>query len=95
MPHEVPLSKFRELDEAVWQAEAMTVREVADHAQRILEADLSYPVIVSATGWIMDGCHRLAKAHLEGRKTILAVFFEEDPPPDDQLPSSESTPTTP
>jgi hypothetical protein len=30
----------------------------------------------------MDGMHRVAKAYLEGRATILAVQLEVDPEPD-------------
>ena len=82
VPEQVPLSEFKELDEVVWSDEAMTVREVLEHTRRILDADLTCPVILSADGWIMDGCHRLAKAHLLGRDTLLAVRFDNDPPPD-------------
>lgn len=81
-PEEVEVASFRELDFTVWEG-APTVREVVEHARRIMEADLSYPIIVSADGWIMDGCHRLAKAFMEGRETIKAVRFEKDPPPDE------------
>jgi len=76
---DVPLESFAELDIVVWSSQPMTVREVADHVRRIYEADLSCPVIVSAEGWIMDGCHRLARAYLEGAKTILARRFVVDP----------------
>jgi elongation factor P hydroxylase len=82
VPEEVPVESFRDLDEAVWASEPMTVREVLGHTRRILDADLTYPIIVSADGWIMDGCHRLAKAMLEGRSTILRVKFKVNPTPD-------------
>ena len=48
----------------------------------MLEADLRYPIILSADGRVMDGMHRVAKAYLEGRETIQAVQFEVDPRPD-------------
>ena len=32
-----------------------TCREVAEHARRINAADLTYPVILSADGGLMDG----------------------------------------
>ncbi|HEX8249131.1 MAG TPA: hypothetical protein VF599_13220 [Pyrinomonadaceae bacterium] len=59
-----------------------TCRAVAAHARRIYEADLSYPIILSAEGFLMDGGHRLAKAWLLDLKEIQAVQFEIDPEPD-------------
>lgn len=86
LPHtEVPLEAIRELDEPFWfgggSAEA-TCRAVADHARLIFETDLRYPIILGADGRVMDGMHRVAKAYLEGRATILAVRLEVDPEPD-------------
>jgi hypothetical protein len=40
----------------------------------------------------MDGRHRIAKAALEGRETIAAVQFTEDPPPDHVGRSPEDLP---
>jgi hypothetical protein len=48
----------------------------------IEEADLAFPIILSASGAVMDGRHRIAKAALQGRHRIDAVQFDEDPPPD-------------
>jgi hypothetical protein len=53
-----------------------------EHARLIDEADLIYPIILAANDEVMDGRHRLAKALREGRATIDAVQFTEDPPPD-------------
>jgi len=56
------------------------------------DADLSFPIILSSTGAVMDGMHRVAKATRQGRKEIEAVQFAEDPEPDhvglgpDELP---------
>ena len=44
--------------------------------------DLVYPIILSADGHVMDGMHRIAKAWMLGQRTITAVQFERDPPPD-------------
>lgn len=86
LPHvEVPIGAIRELDEPFWfggGSEAATCRAVAEHARLILEADLHYPIILGADGRVMDGMHRVAKAYLEGRDTILAVQLEVDPEPD-------------
>jgi hypothetical protein len=37
---------------------------------------------MGADGRVMDGMHRVAKAYLEGRQTILAVRLKTDPEPD-------------
>lgn len=94
---DVPVRAIRELDEAYWFGGGTepTCRAVADHARLIREADLSYPIILSADGRVMDGMHRVARAYIEGRSTIRAVQFEVDPTPDyidadlDRLPYDE------
>lgn len=53
-----------------------------DRLRRVLESDLSYPILLTGDGMIMDGVHRLMKACLLGRQTVLAVRFDEYPVPD-------------
>jgi hypothetical protein len=79
----VPLSKIRELDE-VWfgEGEQPTWRAMLEHIRLIDEADLSFPIILSSSGAVMDGMHRVAKAARQGRREIDAVQFDEDPEPD-------------
>lgn len=79
----IPLSRIRELDE-VWfgDDERPTWRTMLEHMQLIDEADLSFPIILSSSGAVMDGMHRVAKAARQGRNDIEAVQFEEDPEPD-------------
>jgi hypothetical protein len=79
----IPLSQIRELDE-VWvgQGEEPTWRGLIEHMKLIEEADLSFPILLSSTGAVMDGMHRVAKAALEDRHEIDAVQFAEDPEPD-------------
>jgi len=81
---QVALSDIPEFDVDCWFQGRHTpsIREVAGHAQRIFNAELSYPVILNAEGQLMDGGHRLAKAWLEGRSHIAAVRFVETPEPD-------------
>jgi len=80
---QVALSAIRELDEAYWfETGVPDCRAVALHAKLIMETDLSYPIILSSNGRIMDGMHRVCKALLEGRLTIAAVQFAVDPEPD-------------
>lgn len=81
----VPLTAIRELDEAYWfdgDRDRPTCRAVAEHARLIQETDLSYPIILSADGRVMDGMHRVAKAYINGQEMIEAVRFKIDPEPD-------------
>ncbi len=79
-PENVPISDIRELDEPYWGT--MTCREVAEHARLLNESDLSFPIILSSDGRIMDGMHRVLKALLSGATHIQAVRFRVDPKPD-------------
>lgn len=79
----VPLAEIRELEEEWFGAEERpTWQALLEHVRLIEEADLSYPIILAASGAVMDGMHRVAKAMLEGRSEIEAVQFDEDPEPD-------------
>ena len=81
----IPLDSIRELDEAYWGGggEAhMTCRQFVEHMRLTRDADLSYPIILSADGRVMDGMHRVARAALEGRHEIACVRFDRDPEPD-------------
>jgi len=79
----VALTDIPELDRE-WSGsdERATWRAMVEHVKLIEEADLSFPIILSATGEVMDGRHRLAKALLLNRDAIEAVQFERDPEPD-------------
>lgn len=80
---ELPIAEISEFDEDCWfDGQAPTCREVAEHARRINEADLSHPVILASDGHLMDGGHRIAKAWLDGRQVVDAVRFVLDPEPD-------------
>lgn len=59
-----------------------TVRILVRHMQLVKSANLSYPIIIGADGRVMDGMHRVAKALLEDRATVLAVKFDVQPEPD-------------
>lgn len=83
----VPLNTISDLDRVGWHGRPehygrLTIREVADHARRIQQATFGYPIILSAGGQLLDGFHRVAKAHLLGMPDIAAVTFVQDPPPD-------------
>ena len=90
---QVSLETIRELGET-WAGddEPRTWRALVEHMRLIDAADLSYPIILSAGGAVMDGMHRVVKAARQGRRTIDAVQFDVDPEPDhvglrpDELP---------
>ena len=87
------------LDEPFWfgsGSDAATCRAIVEHARLIDAADLSFPIILSSDGHVMDGMHRVAKAALLGHETIAAVKFASDLEPDfvdvqpDDLPSEDT-----
>ncbi|CAN7171776.1 hypothetical protein LJR164_000298 [Phenylobacterium sp. LjRoot164] len=84
---QVKLAEIGEFEVDCWFQErhVPSVRKVAEHARRIFDADLAYPVILCAEGRLMDGGHRLAKAWMEGREDIPAVRFLSTPDPDEIL----------
>ena len=79
----IPLSRIAELDEVLFgEGEQPTWRALLEHMKLIEEADLTFPIILSSSGAVMDGMHRVAKAVRQGRKEVEAVQFDEDPEPD-------------
>ena len=79
----MPLAAIRELDQPwLGEDEAPSWRALLEHMRLIEEADLSFPIIRSARGEVMDGMHRVARALREGRTEIEAVQFPEDPEPE-------------
>jgi len=50
-----------------------TCRAIAEHARDIYEADLSYPIILSPSGEVLDGWHRICKAFIYGIEELDAV----------------------
>jgi len=79
--------RIRELDgfdEVQWFGGSLNVlptcRAVAEHARDIYEADLSYPIILSPSGEVLDGWHRICKAYLQGIEELEAVQLTCMPP---------------
>lgn len=81
---EVDVRAIGEIDTVYWfdNTNVPTVRAVIEHMKLVNEVDVSYPIILSVEGRVMDGMHRIARALLEGRKTIGAVRFPEPIVPD-------------
>lgn len=74
------------MDSYVWTrdgewTQALSVREILDHARRVEEADLEYPIILTPDGRVADGVHRIVKALRLGRTSIMAVWLTTMPEP--------------
>lgn len=96
-----PLNSINEYDEAYWydlgQAQP-TCRQLVEHMTLVMQADLTYPILLDTTGRIMDGMHRVCRAHLDGQTHIRAQQFQQAVVPDftnvsiDDLPEPEVLP---
>jgi hypothetical protein len=84
-PVEISMFEFLHyLDNNFWFIgdEKPTTRNVAIHCRKINSADLTFPILLSAEGDLMDGMHRLAKAWMSEATAIRTVRFPKTPPPD-------------
>ncbi|MEW8505371.1 MAG: hypothetical protein AB2598_01595 [Candidatus Thiodiazotropha sp.] len=84
-PELIPLNTIKELDENHWfgeEGDTPTCRAITEHAVLIKNTDLSFPIILSTQGRVMDGMHRVCRALMEGKEKIKAVRFAIDPEPD-------------
>src|SRR5262245_15999882 len=83
---EVAIADLGILDAVVWfggpHDVQPTVRRVAERARDIFNADLSFPIILTQSGEVLDGAHRIAKAFLSGLRTLPAIIIDDWPPPD-------------
>lgn len=85
----VPLESIAAFDEVTWFGYLEpTCRRVTEHAKRIHQANLEHPIILSVEGHVMDGMHRICKAHLLEMTTIQAVQFTANPDPDECVKES-------
>lgn len=75
-----PINLIDKEEENVWSVE--TIADFISHSKRVEGADLSFPIIVSSQGSIMDGYHRICKAVLQGLESVKAVQFDVDPEED-------------
>jgi hypothetical protein len=91
---DIPVESIGEIDSNYWYDHGYepTVRSVVDHARLIAQVDISWPILLSHDGLVMDGMHRVARALLDGAATVRAVRFPSAIEPDyrncrpDQLP---------
>ena len=76
------LEKYLDVNAWFYGEKKPTLRELISHYKRAEETDLSFPIILSDKFGVMDGLHRILKAHFSGQTTILTVRFLETPEPD-------------
>jgi len=79
----IPIKGIQHLDEMMWETH-MNLQMFVNHAIRVDDANLWYPILIHPNGWVMDGYHRIAKAMKLGLESILAVRFVEEPEPDQE-----------
>jgi hypothetical protein len=89
----VAVESLNILDEVVWFGGPKnlrpTVRRIAQHARDIGDADLSYPIIMTRSGDVLDGAHQIAKAYLSGQQVISAVVIDHWPASDGTIDAVE------
>jgi len=88
----VNIEELNILDAVVWfggpQNVEPTIRRVAERARDIFNADINYPIIMTKSGDVLDGAHRIAKAYLQGVSVLRAVVLDDYPPPDGLVEST-------
>ncbi len=80
-----PVSAITEMDEAYWYDlgnAVPTCRHIVDHMTLVMQAELTYPIILDNTGRVMDGMHRVCRAVYDGQTEVLAKQFPEPVTPD-------------
>ncbi|MGD9785800.1 MAG: hypothetical protein AB7E80_05290 [Hyphomicrobiaceae bacterium] len=87
----VRIDELSILDEVVWfggpRDVRPTVRKVAERARDIFAADISFPIIMTSAGEVLDGAHRIARAYLQGLETLSAIVIDDWPEPDGFVPA--------
>ncbi|MDF1660716.1 MAG: chromosome partitioning protein ParB [Planctomycetota bacterium] len=81
---EISIEEMTGLDQVTWFGpnDRPTTRAIAMHAKRIMNCDLSYPVILTEDGRVFDGMHRVARQLIEGCEFIQVKRFPVNPEPD-------------
>ena len=77
-PFDCPLAAL-DLSREIWANSNMV--DLAYHCKKVLDADLSKPIIISWNGAIADGRHRIIKAIINDKETIKAVRIPWRPSP--------------
>ncbi len=79
------LDQIKSIDENYWfqnDDDIPSVREIVGHLNLMEKSDLSYPILITKDGRVIDGMHRVLKALIQKEKHIKAKVFNELPEPD-------------
>jgi DNA/RNA-binding domain of Phe-tRNA-synthetase-like protein len=84
---QVHIETLNELDRVSYlgkphTAGRLTLREMAEHARLIEQADLSVPIVLSQENQVLVGLHSVAKAYLSGVSVLPAKRFTVTPEPE-------------
>ncbi|QHT61188.1 chromosome partitioning protein ParB [Paenibacillus lycopersici] len=76
----ITIDSITELDQDCWFKDSRsrsipTIRNVAFHCQRIIDANMEYPILLCSDGQLIDGGHRIAKALIDGKSEMDAVYI--------------------
>lgn len=77
-PFDMPLAGMN-IDFLPWPLENLV--DFTTHCHRVNNCSLDYPIILDPDGSIADGCHRVVKAIVEGKRTIKAIRLVSLPEP--------------
>lgn len=76
---DVPLAAI-DLTGIIWRDS--NIYDLSFHSKKVIEADLSVPILLDWHGAIADGRHRVIKAIATGKTTIKARRMQWKPTPD-------------
>lgn len=77
-PFKLPLAGIN-LANKPW--DGLSIFNLAFHCKKVMDADLTKPIILDWEGHIADGRHRVIKALALGKKHVLAVRMQWKPEP--------------
>ena len=78
VPFIVPLAAIN-MSILMWKIENMN--DIADHLNRVMETDISIPILIDDLGQVCDGWHRIMKAIMKGKESIQAIRLLDMPYP--------------
>lgn len=55
---------------------SQTLKDIANEYMAVMSADIRFPILVTTDNIVMDGCHRIVKAILEGKTSIEAIVLD-------------------
>ncbi len=85
---EKSIDDVEELNQVMWfspENALPTCNDIIGHIKKIEKSDISFPIIYSSEGKVMDGMHRIVKLKLKGVSNIKFVQFKVTPQPDEIL----------